>query len=77
MSAELVVKYKQALPDQIESAYEDIAGNHEFDCVLKRQYGKRDSKITLTCTRRANGKNDIIFFGFLYQLFLVGCSCPY
>lgn len=51
ISASLVAKYKQALPDQIESAYEDIAGNYEFDCVLKRQYGKRNSKSACVMAR--------------------------
>ena len=36
----------------------------------------RDSRIGFTGTRWSDRKNDIIFFGFLHQLFLVGCAGP-
>lgn len=41
-AAELVVRYAADLPQQLEAAYEDAAGVYEYDCVLKRRFGRRD-----------------------------------
>jgi hypothetical protein len=41
-AAELVVRYAADLPKQLEAAYADAAGVYEHDCVLKRQFGRRD-----------------------------------
>ena len=41
IAATLVARYQRVLPDRLESAYEDAAGVYEFDCVLKRAYGRR------------------------------------
>jgi hypothetical protein len=41
-AAQLVVRYAAELPEQLEAAYEDAAAVYEYDCVLKRQFGRRD-----------------------------------
>jgi hypothetical protein len=41
VAAEWVLKYSKILPDLLPQAYEDVAGAYQFDCVLKRSYGKR------------------------------------
>lgn len=44
MSAQLVLRYQAVLPEALETAYEDVAGANHLECVLKRQFGKRDAK---------------------------------
>jgi len=44
MSAQLVLRYQAVLPEALETAYEDVAGANQLECVLKRQFGKRDAK---------------------------------
>ncbi|MFZ6642507.1 hypothetical protein ACO0LL_22470 [Undibacterium sp. TC4M20W] len=44
MSAQLVLRYLDVLPESLETAYEDVAGANQLECVLKRQFGKRDAK---------------------------------
>ncbi|SEN52951.1 hypothetical protein SAMN05428959_102266 [Duganella sp. CF517] len=41
-AADLVARYAADLPGQLEAAYGDAAGVYEYDCVLKRRYGRRD-----------------------------------
>lgn len=41
LSASLVARYAQALPEALDDAYGDAMGAYEFDCVLKRKFGRR------------------------------------
>lgn len=41
-TAQLVVRYSAELPEHVEAAYEDAAAVYEYDCILKRQFGRRD-----------------------------------
>lgn len=54
--AELVVRYAADLPKQLEAAYEDAAGVYEYDCVLKRQFGKRDRAAGCASARTARAR---------------------
>ncbi len=51
MSAQLVLRYQAVLPEALETAYEDVAGANHLECVLKRQFGKRDAKYACTSHR--------------------------
>jgi len=44
MSAQLVLRYQSVLPEALETAYEDVAGANQLECVLKRKFGKRDAQ---------------------------------
>ena len=44
MSAQIVLRYLPAIPESLEMAYEDVAGANFLECVLKRKFGKRDTK---------------------------------
>jgi hypothetical protein len=55
-AAELVVRYASDLPQQLEAAYGDAAAVYEFDCVLKRQFGRRDSKAGCASARSARAR---------------------
>ena len=46
-----MARYASALPALLEQGYEDAAGAHEFDCVLKRSFGKRVTAISCTIDR--------------------------
>jgi len=54
--AQTVLRYAAVLPDQLEAAYEDAAAVYEFDCVLKRPFGKRDSKYGCASARSARAR---------------------
>lgn len=54
--AELVARYAADLPQQLESAYEDAAGVYEYDCVLKRQFGRRDRNASCASSRTARAQ---------------------
>jgi hypothetical protein len=54
--AELVVRYAADLPQQLEAAYEDAAGVYEYDCVLKRQFGRRDRAAGCASARTARAR---------------------
>ncbi|KRB92468.1 hypothetical protein ASE26_05755 [Duganella sp. Root198D2] len=41
-AAQQVMRYAAELPEQLEGAYADAAAVYEYDCVLKRQFGRRD-----------------------------------
>lgn len=51
MSAQLVLRYQTVLPEALETAYEDVAGAHQLECVLKRQFGKRDAQYACMSNR--------------------------
>ncbi|MFZ6875581.1 hypothetical protein ACO0LF_26235 [Undibacterium sp. Di27W] len=51
MSAELVLRYQTTLPDALETAYEDVAGANQLECVLKRKFGKRDAQYACSSHR--------------------------
>ncbi|MQA39133.1 hypothetical protein [Rugamonas aquatica] len=55
-SAELVVRYAAELPQQLEAAYEDAAAVYEYDCVLKRQFGRRDRNAGCASGRAARAR---------------------
>jgi hypothetical protein len=55
-AAELVVRYAADLPQQLEAAYEDAAGVYEYDCILKRQFGKRDRATGCASARTARAR---------------------
>jgi len=55
-TAQTVLRYASALPEQLEAAYEDAAAVYEFDCVLKRKFGKRDTKYGCTSARSARAR---------------------
>ena len=55
-AAELVVRYAADLPQQLEAAYEDAAAVYEFDCVLKRQFGRRDRSAGCASVRAARAR---------------------
>ncbi|MBC3907455.1 hypothetical protein [Undibacterium umbellatum] len=44
ISAQLVLRYHSVLPEALETAYEDVAGANQLECVLKRKFGKRDAQ---------------------------------
>ena len=41
LSASLVARYASDLPEAVDDAYADAMGAYEFDCVLKRKFGRR------------------------------------
>lgn len=51
MSAQIVLRYLSTLPESLETAYEDIAGANHLECVLKRKFGKRDTKFVCASQR--------------------------
>ncbi len=51
ISAQTVARYAGALPELLEQGYEDAAGAYEFDCVLKRAFGKRVTAVSCTIDR--------------------------
>ena len=55
-TAQTVLRYAAVLPDQLEAAYEDAAAVYEFDCVLKRKFGKRDTKYGCTSARSSRAR---------------------
>jgi hypothetical protein len=55
-AAELVVRYAADLPQFLEAAYEDAAAVYEHDCVLKRQFGRRDRDAGCTSARTARAR---------------------
>ena len=55
-AAELVVRYAADLPQQLEPAYEDAAAVYEYDCVLKRQFGRRDRDAGCASARTARAR---------------------
>lgn len=56
ISAQTVARYAGALPEALEQGYEDAAGAYEFDCVLKRSFGKRVTAISCTIDRTARAQ---------------------
>ncbi|MFZ6723159.1 hypothetical protein [Undibacterium sp. Ji49W] len=42
MSAQLVLRYVTALPERVETAYEDVSGANQLECVMKRKFANRD-----------------------------------
>ncbi len=56
MSGQLAAKYVKALPESIEDGYVDAAGAYEFDCILKRPYDNRNSKIACAMIRPAKAQ---------------------
>jgi hypothetical protein len=55
-SAELVSRYAADLPQQLEGAYEDAAAVYEYDCVLKRSFGRRDREAGCASARATRAK---------------------
>ena len=55
-SAQLVSRYAADLPQQLEGAYEDAAAVYEFDCVLKRRFGRRDRDAGCASARATRAK---------------------
>lgn len=55
-SAELVTRYAADLPQQLDGAYEDAAAVYEFDCVLKRRFGRRDRDAGCASARATRAK---------------------
>jgi hypothetical protein len=50
------VRYAADLPQYLEAAYEDAAAVYEYDCVLKRQFGRRDRAFGCTSARTARAR---------------------
>lgn len=50
------MRYAADLPQQLEAAYEDAAAVYEFDCVLKRQFGRRDRSAGCASVRAARAR---------------------
>lgn len=55
-SAQLVSRYAADLPQHLEGAYEDAAAVYEFDCVLKRRFGRRDRDAGCASARATRAK---------------------
>lgn len=51
MSAQLVLRYQTVLPEALETAYEDVAGANQLECVLKRKFGNRNAQYACTSHR--------------------------
>ncbi|MES2037411.1 MAG: hypothetical protein V4495_06205 [Pseudomonadota bacterium] len=51
MSAQLVLRYHTVLPEALETAYEDVAGANQLECVLKRKFGNRNAQYACTSHR--------------------------
>lgn len=51
MSAQLVLRYQATLPEALETAYEDVAGANQLECVLKRKFSKRDAQFACSSHR--------------------------
>ncbi|MFZ6657417.1 hypothetical protein [Undibacterium sp. TJN19] len=51
MSAQLVLRYLAVLPESLETAYEDVSGANQLECVMKRTFGKRDQKFACASHR--------------------------
>lgn len=56
MSAQTVLRYAADLPEHYEAAYEDAEAVYEFDCVLKRQFGRRDRSAGCASARSARAR---------------------
>lgn len=55
-AADLVARYAADLPQQLEGAYEDAAGVYEYDCVLKRRFGRRDREAGCASARASRAR---------------------
>ena len=55
-SAELVSLYAADLPQQLDGAYEDAAAVYEYDCVLKRRFGRRDREAGCASARATRAR---------------------
>ncbi len=51
MSAQLVLRYHTVLSEALETAYEDVAGANQLECVLKRKFGNRNAQYACTSHR--------------------------
>lgn len=56
ISAQIVLRYAHALPDQLEAAYSDAEGAYEYDCVLKKPFGERNTDAACTADRSARAQ---------------------
>ena len=54
--ADLVVRYARDLPQQLEAGYQDAAAVYEYDCVLKRQFGRRDRQAGCASARASRAR---------------------
>ncbi|MFZ6769447.1 hypothetical protein ACO0LM_20540 [Undibacterium sp. Di26W] len=51
LSAQLVLRYVTALPERVESAYEDVSGANQLECVMKRKFANRDARYVCSSHR--------------------------